>query len=1316
MTDSPKISCNNCAFENPEDAKFCQNCGNPLMLPCPACNTLNSAGVKFCKNCGHALTETTTTDQEPRLKALKDAAPKILQEKLRAAKSEIDGERKPVTILFADIVGSTAMAEQLDPEEWKEIVNGTHQRLSEAIYRYEGTIAQLLGDGLLAFFGAPVTHEDDPIRAVLAAIAIQDAIQNYEEELTGLLDQFKIRIGINSGTVVIGDIGSDLHVEYLAIGDAVNIAARLQSAAEPGKVLLSDSSSRLVKSAFDLHELGEIDLKGREGTLSAFEVIQPKPVLESQRGIEGLHSPLIGRQHEMNQLNQAFSELCEGRGQIIALMGEAGIGKSRLLEETRIIFDAKRCTEVQSEKPTVIRWLEGRALSYGSGLPFWPITQVLLSDLGLSDGDPKIRIRTSLNRRVEDLFGNESNKVLPFLVHLLGVRQSDEDQAQVDRLDSETLKHQIVISLEKYLEKVSLIEPTALIIEDLHWADPSTIDTLDHLLRLTDRIPLMILLVMRVDREHGSHQLKMKSESEYAYRFSEIELKRLSSNDSDELINQLLEVAEFPQKIRDLILSRSDGNPFYLEEIIRNLIDEGVIIRQEDTWQAISDVSEVSIPETLHGVLLARIDRLEEEVRSTLQVASVIGKSFLYRLLEAISEAEMKLETHLTALQRADLVREKSRWPELEYMFKHSLTQEAAYESLLVERRKRFHLQVGEAIESLFPDRQEEFLGLLAHHFECAGEGVKALDYLLRAGDKARLEDSLKEAADYYQRALEMMNHQAQPSLAAHTWLKLGLIHQMNFHFEAAREASEAAFSLGSVSQDPLPVQQDVNGQVIEHSRKLRFCTIIRPVSIDPGKAFWTHEAIIIRNVFAGLAELDSDTNVVPHVAKSWEVRDGGKRYVFHLRDDVRWTNGSFVTADDFEFAWKRNLAPATASSPARLLDDVLGARDYRTGKNPDSDSVGIRTLDKFTLEVLLERPVAYFIYLATQGVTFPLPRNTIEQFGDDWWLPENIVTNGAYRLTRFNESGIELDRNYNYFDIQPDNVDGMNWWFVRDEQAALSEYVNGNTDLHWDITSGRISSDISPDEIHYPPHDLGVRALVFNPSRPPLDDIRVRRAIVHALDRKKLHDAVDISIGDTSIGGLIPLGLAGHTPGLGLPHNLDLARQYLTEAGYPSGKGFPDMKFSITSSDPKLAAEYQRQLRDGLGITVHTKHFTPRDSAEIHPGDLNTLGWAADYPDPDNFLHKSSMITNLRAFGWTNHEYESLIEAAAILQDRSKRLNMYRQADKILVRDEVLVYPVGYAGDRVYADLIKPWVKNFKRNALGYARIKDIRIEVRPE
>ena len=384
------LICSDCSHKNPADAGFCQKCGQPLIRNCATCGTANTNDAVFCKHCGTILDEVSVPGGESRLRSLQETAPQELREKIKAARTEIEGERKPVTIVFTDIVGSTAIAEKLDPEVWKEIVVGAHRCVGEAVYRYEGTIAQLLGDGVLAFFGAPITHEDDPIRAVRAAMDIQASVEEYGRELAGTVDDFQMRIGINTGTVVIGEIGTDMHVEYLAIGDAVNVAARLQSAAEPGKVMLSGPCAKLVSAAFELKDLGEITVKGKAEPLQAVELISMKAEPETGRGIAGLPTPHVGREEEVEKLQSALLALCAGHGQIVTVMGDAGIGKTRLLEEVKAITcEAEGDNKAASISPASIRWLEGR------GPVLWRIALLLDDHPAIAGRSGPLRWRTA---------------------------------------------------------------------------------------------------------------------------------------------------------------------------------------------------------------------------------------------------------------------------------------------------------------------------------------------------------------------------------------------------------------------------------------------------------------------------------------------------------------------------------------------------------------------------------------------------------------------------------------------------------------------------------------------------------------------------------------------------------------------------------------------------------------------------------------------------------------------------------------------------------------------------------------------------------
>lgn len=1279
------MKCADCGHENDDDARFCEKCGNPLARVCPNCNSPIKPGASFCKNCGTPITQKSlAVAEQERLALLRQSAPSDLKEKIRTSSAQIEGERKPVTILFTDIVGSTSLAEKLDPEEWKEIVSTAHQRISQMVYKYEGTIAQLLGDGVLAFFGAPVTHEDDPIRAVYAALDIQHDIEKYADELRGYVDNFQLRVGLNTGTVVVGNVGSDLHMEYLAIGDAVNLAARMQSAAHPGKVLISESTARHVKAMFDLQSMGQITVKGKAEPVTVFEVINRKAVPERSRGFADLSSPLVGRGCELTSLNELVEALLNGHGQIVTIIGEAGIGKSRLLAEAH---------QQSSASPTHAHWIEGRSLSYGQTLSFWSITQLIYSDLGLSDGDPEVKVRSALKRRVNALFGEKDIEVLPYLGHLLGLRLEGESAERVRLLDGETLKSQTLLAIGHYFQRLAEVQPTVVVFEDLHWADPSSLEALEALMAVTDRAPLMLVLLSRLEREHGSWRIKVKAETDYSHRYTEILLKPLSLSEQNRLVDNLLAIADLPPSTRQLILERTEGNPFYLEEIIRSLIDQGAIVREGERWRATRDLSDLTIPETLEGVLLARIDRLQENVRRTLQIASVIGKSFLYRLLEAIATAEQQLDQQLAQLQRVDLVREKNRLPELEYIFKHSLTQEAAYNSLLMEQRREFHRRVGQALENLFSDRIEQYLGLLAYHFESAGDYPKAVSYLIQAGDQARLTDEHTEAIGYYQRAAKLLEEQHEENRLAQVWLKLGLIYNANFEFEAAHQANEKAFAL---QQKMLPHKQSPK---TAKPASFRFGFGGAHVSLDPGLASWGQDVATIVHLFSGLASMSEALDVVPAVARSWQVMEGGRRYVFHLRNDAAWTDGSPVTAGDFEWAWKRNLHPDLHSSTAEFLFDVLGAREYHAGINRDPASVGVRALDGLTLEVRLEQPVAYFPFIVTMPVTFPLPRKIVEKFGKSWWQPDTLISNGPYRLEKFDaQHGNIVERNYGYYGDFPGNAEKVEWMIFPRTEDLIQAYMEGRIECV--LYGNRKVPEVVPREEIYEYPVLGLFFLAFSPIKAPFNDLRVRKAFGLTFNRQRYLDQFAMPI---CRGGLVPTGMPGHSPDINLPYDVALARRLMSEAGYPDGQGFPTVKGIGPLGGAPRFVELVRGWRETLGVEIELEETDLVNltdwKKENASHQLVINGWQADYPDPDNFLCKSNAIGHLKNLGWHDPAYDRLVEEASRTPDRAKRLAMYRQADHLLIADQSLVLPIIYSRER---SLVKPWVKNYQGNLLG--------------
>ena len=662
------------------------------------------------------------------------------------------GERRVVTVLFCDVKGSTAMAGQMDPEEWAGIMKRAMAVLIPPVTRHDGIVARLMGDALLAFFGAPTTHEDDPLRAVRAGLDIIDGISIFREQLKnerGL--DFNVRVGINTGLVFVGAIGADRRVEYTAVGDTMNLAARMEQTALPGSVQITEQTYKLVKPWFEFEDLGGVQVKGKDEPVVAYRVLHAKVSPDRARGLEGhgLSAPLVGREQELKTFKSCIERLYDrNEGGIIGIIGEAGLGKSRLVAEARLFAAANTSS---------VLWLEGQTFSYGQTIGYWTFQQILRGWARITEDDNPDTSWSKLEDRTRELFGDETIEYLPYLASLLALEVKGEYAERVKYLDGDAMGKQIFLTSRRFFDQLARSQPTVLVFEDIHWMDASSTALLEHLLPLVGSLPLLIVGLSRPERNTPAARLRDLCVEEHTDRYTEIELAPLSKADSAQLIRNLLEIDGLPIRLREMIVEKADGNPFFLEEVIRTLIDTGAVARDPSSgrWQATAQIESIHIPDTIQGVVMARVDRLDEDVKQVLRVASVIGRSFLYRVLKAISDASQRLDDSLLELQQTELIHEKQIAPELEYIFKHALAQEATYESILMQKRRKLHASVAEAIGSLFTDRLEELYGLLAYHYSKAEAWDKALDYLLKAGDQAGRLAADAEALDLYQQALD---------------------------------------------------------------------------------------------------------------------------------------------------------------------------------------------------------------------------------------------------------------------------------------------------------------------------------------------------------------------------------------------------------------------------------------------------------------------------------------------------------------------------------------------------------------------------------
>ncbi len=625
------MHCPHCQTDNPDDARFCLNCGKALTQRCRNCQTELPTRACFCMQCGQPVSPSTPVD-DARLTRLAAATPALLAQKVRAA-ADLVGERRVVTILFADVVGSTALAEQVDAETWMAITNGALDRITPAIYRFEGTIAQLVGDGLWAFFGAPVAHEDDPVRAVRAALELVDVVRAYAAQVHSKhgLD-FAMRACLHTGPVVVSSVGDDLRYEHETVGGTVNLAARLKFAAQPMTVLVTEDTHRFVAPLFDTRDLGQIEIKDKAKPVRVFEILGARAKPGQTRGLTGLQSPMVGRDTELAALLQLCEAARAGLGRAALVVGEPGLGKTRLITEWKKALE----TEYGDGSFAFPYWAEGHCLSYGQGLAYHLLIDLLRSLIGVPDAAEEPETHTALLALTEDLLGEKAVDVYPYLGHLLMLKLEGEELERVRPLDPQALQTQYLEALQTLLEAATRQRPLLLILEDLHWADPSSTELLVRLLPLVSTMPILLCMVTRPERDTPGWRLVTAARESLGSSLTEVSLQALSEKDSRQLVANLLEIEALPEELRALILRKAEGNPFFVEEVIRMLIDRGAIVRQNGGWVASAAIETVEIPDNLQGLLMARIDRLPEEAKDTLRVASVIGRQFPVKVLEYI--------------------------------------------------------------------------------------------------------------------------------------------------------------------------------------------------------------------------------------------------------------------------------------------------------------------------------------------------------------------------------------------------------------------------------------------------------------------------------------------------------------------------------------------------------------------------------------------------------------------------------------------------------------------------------------------------------
>jgi ABC-type oligopeptide transport system substrate-binding subunit len=980
---------------------------------------------------------------------------------------------------------------------------------------------------------------------------------------------------------------------------------------------------------------------------------------------------MVGRDRELQQARALWSRALAGEGQMLLVSGEPGIGKTRLMREL-----------VTQVEVTGGHALVGASYAEG-GTPYAPFAQMIREVLRNGPGNDV------------DLPEFVWADVLTLAPEL---RSRYPDVPSNPALDPQAEQQRLFENLLVFFTALSDAAPRLLVLEDAHWADSGTLFLLRHLARKTRGQRVMIVSTYReveLDEARPLHKVLLDLQRERLA--TRLKLRRLDRAQTGEMLLVLFGEEITPQFL-DGIYRETEGNPFFIEEVCKALVENGQLYYQDGRWNRPS-VEQLGIPQSVRVAIQARVGNLPSDAQQTLRLAAVLGREFEFDILSQASELdEDALIDALESGERAQLIQEVDGERGGTFAFVHGLIPATLVESLRTLQRRRFHSRAAAAITARQPDDFEA----LAHHHSQAGQAEKATGYLLKAADRARGLYAHQEAIDHYRQALEFLSEAGNVELAARTFMKLGLTYHNAFDFKASRQAYDEGFALWRQAGE---VEPTLRPQPAPHALRVSWSD---PLTLDPTMAGDGASAAVIEELFSGLVARSPEMDIIPDVARTWDLLEDGRKYIFHLRDDVQWSDGTPVTAKDFEYAWQRVLDPATGSPSASLLYDVKGARAFNRGEAESAD-VGVRAADDVTLVVELEGPTAYFLQLIASVTTYPVPCHVVAALGPAWTQPGNIVTNGPFQLQAWTRrQSMAFSRNPQYYGRFAGNVQRVEVSLLADPSSAVEMYEDDGLDIVGlpPAEMGRTRQRHAGEYLSLP--SPSTHCLGFDATQPPFDDPRVRRAFVLATDRETLAHAVRQGNAFPALGGFLPPGMPGHSAGIGLPHDPEQARELLADAGYPEGRGFPVVKLTMSPAQVSDARYLLAQWRDSLGIDITPQGTNdasyPRGPQSGSPY-MFLSGWHADYPDPDNFLRVGFPW---HSTGWRNPSYEQLVEDARHVADQPERIKLYQQADRILVQ-QAPIMPLIYGRWHL---LIKPWVQKFPTSAIKLWFWKDVIIE----
>ncbi len=1258
-----------------------------------------------------------------------------------------------VTFLFTDIEGSTRLWDQ-NPKAMQIAVERHNTLLGEAIESHGGQVFKVIGDEFQAAFTSPLP-------AVGAALAAQRALV---AEKWGAIGAIKVRMGIHVGP---GEVVGD---DY-AVSHTLNRVARISAAGHGGQILLShvvaDMVRGLLPEGVNLRDMGEHAFKGLSQPEHIYQVVAPDlpqdfpplrsitmPSPEITLGMEHARLPtflaqevgdvtapvFVGRERELACLEGYLNHALAGQGGVVFITGGAGRGKTALLQAFS--------KQAMDDNPDLLVATGNCNAFTGVGDPYLPFREILSSltgdveakwSAGTITRENATRLWKAMPETAQAIIDHGPDLVEVFIPGkdlLSRVSAAVPEQqsllqalrALVERkraLPGE-LKQKALFGQYTYvLCQIAERHPILLLLDDLQWGDKASLNLLFQLGRELVGGRILVVGAYRPEevalRKGGERHPLEEILAEFKRQYGDvwIDLSQVQEDEERRFVDELLdsEPNRLRKTFRQELFDHTEGHPLFTIELLREMQERGDLVQdQVGCWVEGKSLDWNRLPARVEGVIEARIGRLEDELREILTIASVEGEDFTAQVVARVQElSERRLLRRLSEEleKRHRLVHargEVSIGNQIlsQYHFSHALFQQFMYNGLTPGERRWLHKEIAAVLEELYAGNTAAISLQLAHHYSQANEAEKAVPYLLQAGDQARNLYAHQEAVGYYQRALAFQEGLGDYEGAARTQMKLGQTYHSAFDYRRANESYTASFGLWQRASEKRPA-----ALLALSPHALRLCFPRYLFILDPGEAQTNLSIAIIDLLFSGMLDYTPEMDVVPDLAQRWEILEGGRKYVFHLREDAHWSDGVLVTADDFVYAWRRLLNPANQSSVPVNLYELKGARAFHLGETSEMESLGIRARDPYTLEVELEAPAGYFLQLMAYTAAYPVPLHVVEKFGKDWTEVGNLVVNGPFRIESWQHGkSMTLVRNPEYHGRFRGNLQRVEITLIPSDgwNTKLSKYEANDIDVI-EI------SDFPPAEINRLRHQRSseyistprqtIRYLQFNTSKAPFDDRRVRRALMMSVDKTR-GMAASRGAAIPAMGGLIPPGTPGHSPEIGLPYDPDGARELMAQAGYPDGRGFPDVEVLIYPEAQIQLENTVLQWRELLGVG-HTWEFVSfndyQERARVKPPHVLLQGWEADYPDPDNFLRVGF---NKDLSGWQWEAFDCLVESARRMQNQVKRIQLYQQADKMLI-DEAIVLPLSYV---VRHFLVKPWVKNYPLSPSGFWFLKDVIIE----